>query len=143
MSLVSSQHHFNNSLLSSPDTDETNSPDITEATLSSHRTQTRSTTPSLKKYPQITRLLRNILLIRKCERITTPPPRLPPPSTVFTLLRRDLVLSQNTFNASITRLAITAVAVEEWLNQLVRQCLCKMAVQTITTLKSSLTRMFL
>jgi hypothetical protein len=34
MSLVSSEHLFNNSLLSSTDVDENNSPDITEATLS-------------------------------------------------------------------------------------------------------------
>jgi hypothetical protein len=62
---------------------------------------------------------------------------------VFILLRRDQVPFQNTFNASITQQATTAVAAEEWLNQQVRQCLCKMAAQTITTLKSNLTRMYL
>merc|ERR1712230_204452 len=66
----------------------------TRSQVCTHRSNTRSTTLSLKKNPQITRLLR--ITRPKFDRIIIRLPRLLLPSTVSTLLRRAQVLSQNT-----------------------------------------------
>lgn len=110
----------------------------TRSQVCTHQIHPPSTFPILKQYLQSTRQCPN-------SRTTSPRRVRRHLSTESILLQHVPVLFQNTYNVNtIIHPATIAVAAEEWLNQQVRQCLCKMVlVQAIPIPKLNLTRMFL